>query len=289
MDTKVSIIIINYNTLNITLECLDSIFKYANLYNAEIILVDNASTDGSKEFFSRKKNITYIYNDHNYGFGIANNIGAKLAKGKYLLFLNSDTILREDSISILAEYLDENSQTGAVGPLLVDKNGIDNGSYYAFKSHSLKKRFFSRKRHNKKVKKNNGFICGAALMMRREIFNKLGGFDPAFFMYHEEMDLQKRIYDIGFKCDTIDSTSIMHLKGASTKQSYKGYCMKQRSLNIYGWKHFKGWKYCEFRIGNILGNIMYLFSERASDFTFSQKLTSFFNELRGYGISNSRK
>ena len=88
----VSIIIVNYNTKDLTSQCIDSIYEKTQGVRFEIILVDNASTDGSKEVFEKDTRITYIYSDENLGFGRANNLGAKVAKGKYLFLLNSDTI-----------------------------------------------------------------------------------------------------------------------------------------------------------------------------------------------------
>ena len=87
----VSIIIVNYNTLSLTKDCIDSIVSFTKKITFEIILVDNNSNDGSKEFFQQDTRITYIYENENHGFGIANNIGAKIAIGKYLFFMNSDT------------------------------------------------------------------------------------------------------------------------------------------------------------------------------------------------------
>ena len=114
----VSIIIINYNTKDITSDCIKSVLKYTKSISYEIILVDNASTDGSREFFSQYQGVKYVYNDTNYGFGVANNIGSKYASGEYLFFLNSDTILHEDSVGVLRNYLINDSKVAAVGPLL---------------------------------------------------------------------------------------------------------------------------------------------------------------------------
>ena len=125
----VSVIIVTYNTLQMTDECITSIVEKTKRVSYEIILVDNASTDGSKEFFEKDDRVTYIYNEENYGFGKANNVGASVAKGKYLFFLNSDTYLINDAIDKLFETrLSMSKNVGFIGGVLYDKCGVLNSS-----------------------------------------------------------------------------------------------------------------------------------------------------------------
>ena len=118
----VSIIIINYNTLDMTRACIDSIFEKTSSLDFEVILVDNNSKDNSKDFFEKDKRIIYVYNNDNLGFGVANNVGLKFAKGRNILFLNSDTLLVNNAIKILSDYLDGNSDVGACGGNLYNKD-----------------------------------------------------------------------------------------------------------------------------------------------------------------------
>ena len=106
----VSVIIVNYNTLGLTSDCIESIIAQTSTVEYEIILVDNASTDGSKEVFAQDKRIKYIYSDRNLGFGRANNLGIREAKGRYLFFLNSDTILLNNAVKLFFDYCGKYSQ-----------------------------------------------------------------------------------------------------------------------------------------------------------------------------------
>ena len=113
MNMDVSIIIVNYNTCRMTAECIDSVFEKTHGIDFEIILVDNASTDGSREHFAGDSRITYIYNDENLGFGRANNAGIERARGRYVFLLNSDTLLIGNAIKTLCDHLDAHPETGA--------------------------------------------------------------------------------------------------------------------------------------------------------------------------------
>ena len=123
----VSVIIVNYNTLALTQQCVDSIFEKTSGLDFEVIIVDNGSTDGSKETFSHDSRIQYIYSEENLGFGRANNLGAAHAKGDYLFFLNSDTYLVNHAISLLWEEMkhlnQENAKVACAGCMLTDEQG----------------------------------------------------------------------------------------------------------------------------------------------------------------------
>lgn len=128
-SVNVSIILVNYNTVDLTAACIDSIFSYTQNIQFEVIVVDNASSDGSKEFFEKDERIQYIYEYKNHGFGKANNIGASRAKGKYLLFLNSDTLLYENAIFDLFSFLENNRGTVICGGNLVSKDKLPTSSF----------------------------------------------------------------------------------------------------------------------------------------------------------------
>lgn len=118
----VSIIIVNYNTRQLTSNCIESIFKYTNGVSFEVILVDNASTDGSIDFFTNDERIIFISSKENLGFGRANNLGYKVAKGRYIFLLNSDTLLLNNAIKIFCDTMSNvDGNIACIGTLLRDK------------------------------------------------------------------------------------------------------------------------------------------------------------------------
>lgn len=225
----VSIIIVNYNTCKMTQECIESVIEKTKDINYEIILVDNASTDESKDVFSSDKRITYIYNNENLGFGRANNVGVKVAHGRNILFLNSDTLLINNAIKILSYYLDSHETVGAVGGNLYDFNMKPAMSFQRLRPsivwelNSLFLNLPLRLRYGKvstyfntgSKPINVGYIMGADLMVRKNIIDEIGCFDPDFFMYFEETDLCNRINKNGYELKVIPEAQIIHLEGKS--------------------------------------------------------------------------
>lgn len=230
----VSIIIINYNTRQMTAECIDSVFEKTNGVEFEIILVDNASTDDSKEFFEKDQRITYIYNKENLGFGRANNIGAKYATGKYLFLLNSDTLIATDNaIGEFFNYMEDHPNIASCGGNLIAKDGQNNGSYGNFPSllqvfseigfYRLYKKYYQQRLSlSQKVYRSHihsvNYICGADIFIKKTIFDDFNGFDEDFFMYYEETDLYWRLNKAGYKSVIIPNIKIIHLEGQSTKK-----------------------------------------------------------------------
>lgn len=241
----VSIIIVNYNTLKMTNECIESVFEQTQGIEFEVILVDNASTDGSKEFFSEKDNIIYIYNDENVGFGRANNIGFAVASGKYLFLLNSDTLLRNNAVKIFFDYMENASQDIACcGCLLCDKEGKvihSYGNYHTLTNciieHCKPVRGILRRLHiryykydDPKCLENDSnkveFITGADLFVRKSVAITHGLFDPDFFMYSEDMEIQERYRNFGYYSVIVPGPKIVHLVG----KSYKKDSIKKKEL-----------------------------------------------------------
>lgn len=246
---ELSIIILNWNTEKITKNCLESLAK-AQIKNAEIILVDNASEDNSlKTFYSLKKkhpelNLQIIENKKNYGFAKGNNIGAKKAKGKYFLLLNSDTIVAKGSIEILLDFLKANKGVAAVSPMLMNPDGSKQIEYY-FKFPNLFFSFY----HNiilrpllTKTSLKNLIISqpkdtpfevdqlpGAAILTTKAIYEATNGLDEDYKFFFEDVDwcLKVKKKKLG-KLMVIPSSKIIHLGGASwekwkEKDSYAFY------------------------------------------------------------------
>ena len=234
----VSVIIVNYNTLKLTLECIASIRQHTTDISYEIILIDNHSTDGSYERFSVMDDITYVYSDENLGFGRANNLGAKYAKGKYLLLLTSDTLLLNNAICFFYNYMESAPKTVAgVGCYLSDKKGYIIHSYGKFPTYKtlcteIIKRKYDDKMDNEPCKeKMVDYITGADLFIRQDLFNRVHGFDPFFFMYYEETDLQYRIHSLGYFFQIISEPQILHLEGESFR-SHEKTPVKKLSMQL---------------------------------------------------------
>ncbi|MGK9477440.1 glycosyltransferase [Melioribacter sp. OK-6-Me] len=232
-----SIIIVNYNVKEFLLNLLESIRKATNNLSIEVIVVDNASEDGSVEAIKAKfPEVVLIVNEKNVGFGAANNIALKKARGKYLLLLNPDTIVKEDTFSKMIEFFEKNPDAGIAGCKVLNPDGTLQlacrrsfpGPWTSFtkvmglSSLFPKSKFFAR--YNLTYLDENqtyevDAVSGAFLMMRREVYEKIGGFDPQFFMYGEDLDLCYRAQKAGYKVYYVHSTEIFHYKGESTKRS----------------------------------------------------------------------
>lgn len=229
----VSIIIVNYNTRDLLKQCVDSIFRYSIDLNFEIIVVDNASADGSTEMIKTEyPKVILIESKVNLGFGKANNLGAKQASGTYLFLLNSDTILIENSCKILKEYLENinDPNIAVAGCNMLDINRKTDVSYGNFPSltqeafeYGLSKIFrhyylyqlSPAVRDSGQVIKSVDYIRGAAMFFKKNIFDENNGFDEKFFLYYEETELCFRLKKLGYQIMWNPNTSIIHYEGAS--------------------------------------------------------------------------
>lgn len=231
----ISIIIVNYKTYELTAQCIESIYKWTSCVNYEIIVVDNHSCDNSvnklRESFSH---INVIENEDNLGFGKANNVGASVAKGKYLLLLNSDTILVENSIFKMYGFLENHNEYVACGCNLVNREGEPNISYgnlptlamefyelglFKLFPHYYKNKLSAGQTIEYGDNMDVGYISGADILIKRDIFNQMGGFDDNIFMYFEETELFARMHNYGMKSCVLTDTSIIHLEGGSVKKT----------------------------------------------------------------------
>lgn len=252
----VSVIIVNYNTLQMTKECIDSIVKCTSDVEYEIILVDNASTDGSRDFFENDKRIKYIYSDRNNGFGKANNIGVSNSCGEYIFMLNSDTLLKNNALSYLLQFHKENEKKniGFIGCELVDINNHVNGSGSRFPTlaNELGRLFhlsFHKETTLSTFPYKVDYVLGADMFVSRNVFNQVGGFDEQFFMYYEESDLQRRTHALGYSNYIIYGPKIVHLEGKSTKGvTLSKRLMVDKSRFLYLRKYYCAVSYILFRI-----------------------------------------
>lgn len=228
----VSIIIVNFNTLKITTDCLDSIKKYTTGIKYETIVVDNASTDGSVESLRRRKDITLIEAKENGGFSKGNNLGIAKAKGRYILLLNSDTILKKDSLEDMVFWMDKHKDVGISGCKLLNSDGSiqPNGGFFPtltilflwatflddlplfrkdIRSYHPHIGFYD-------SEKELDWVTGAFFMIRHGVIEKVGTLSPKFFMYVEELEYCYRVKKAGWKIFYVPVTAIIHLGKASS-------------------------------------------------------------------------
>ncbi|MDR0681040.1 MAG: glycosyltransferase family 2 protein [Dysgonamonadaceae bacterium] len=238
---EVSVIIVSYNTKALLRQCLSSVFEKTQDVEFEVIVVDNASNDGSPQMVREEfPNVTLIESPENLGFGRANNLGAQYAGGEYLFLLNSDTVLMNNAAKILADFLNSNPKAGVCGGNLFDENKNPACSFVTLAELSVagellnllclqpKSASFNKKTHPISV----GCIIGADFMVRSNVFKKTGGFDPDFFMYYEEMELTYRIKKAGYKSFNVPQAQIIHLGGKSLDSEQK-FKLVQMSKNVY--------------------------------------------------------
>lgn len=227
-----SIIILSFNTRELTLKCIDSIIgqykKELDESKFEIIVVDNASTDDSVSSIKKQvlsiKNIRLVENKKNEGFSKGNNIGAKGAKGKHLLFLNSDTEILDDGLLKMTNYLDVNEKVGILGAKLTFPNGKVQSSCGKF--YNLLNSFFmlfgleGMVRFIPEKTKPVDWVSGAAFMIRKDLFNKIYGFDENIFMYTEDMELCFRAKKENFGTVFFSGCNISHKEGKSSNRTF---------------------------------------------------------------------
>jgi GT2 family glycosyltransferase len=254
---KLSIIIVNYNVKHFLNQCIKSIENARKNIDLEIIVVDNNSIDDSVEMLKNVfPSIKLILNKKNVGFSKANNQAIKQAKGKYILLLNPDTIIQENTLTETINYFDNNINIGAIGVKMIDGNGkflpeskrsLPTPSSAFYKIFGLSKIFPKSKKFSQyhlsyldpdKINEID-VISGAFFMTKKEILDQIGMLDERFFMYGEDIDLSYRIQKIGYKNIYFPKTSIIHYKGESTKKTSVNYIlMFYNAMMIFVKKHY---------------------------------------------------
>lgn len=245
----VSIIVLSYNTKELLRSCLESIYNYLPKEIFEVIVLDNASKDGSAEMVKKDfPQVNLIISEKNLGFAKGINTATKDAKGKYLFFLNSDAVLQDDSVLKMPQILDEEKNAGIIGGQLLHSDRSFQRSFGKFYTlpHAIlmltggeKAELFLNKQ---KIKQKVDWVTGGFMMIKRNLFEELGGFDEDYFMYIEDMDLcyraQKKGYDTYFDPDieAIHSNQGSSNRSFAIKQIHKGLLLfykKQRSFPEY--------------------------------------------------------
>ncbi|MBV4356218.1 glycosyltransferase family 2 protein [Pinibacter aurantiacus] len=278
-----SVIIVNYNVKFFLEQCLYSLLKAIDNLpspaDAEVIVFDNASSDGSRAFFLNKfQGVQFIWHGENLGFAKANNRALSFARGKYILFLNPDTILSEDALYKSVHFLESQSGGGALGIRMIDgsgnflpesKRGFPSPAASFYKLSGLIHLFPSSKKiatyyagHLSEHESNEiDVLSGAYMLVKKEVLDKTGGFDEAFFMYGEDIDLSYRIQKAGYKNFYFADSTIIHFKGESTNQNSARYVrIFYQAMNIFVHKHFNtasSWWYIAFiKVAILLSGVL---------------------------------
>lgn len=245
---ELSIVIVSWNTSSLLQACVASVLNSTKAESWEVIVVDNASADDSAAMLSRASpSIFRIENSANVGFARANNQAIAVARGRYVLLLNSDTIVPPDAIARLVTFLQQHPDTGACGPSLLQTTGTVQP--FAFggdptPSYLLRRGcmhlFYHRPLHDWKTTQVQtvDWVSGACLLVRREAMEQIGGFDENFFMYFEDVDLCLRLRKQGWKIYYNPDVSITHIGGASVSQNHTRTHWYDASLRYFYAKHY---------------------------------------------------
>jgi N-acetylglucosaminyl-diphospho-decaprenol L-rhamnosyltransferase len=263
---ELSIIIVNYRVAFFLELCLFSVEKAIGPIEAEILVVDNHSGDGSIEYLRPKfPRVQFIANQENRGFGAANNQALEKARGRYILFLNPDTILPEDFITTCLSFLDSIPRIGGLGVRMVDGSGLFlkeslrgfPSAWVAFCKLSGLTALFPRSRlfagyylgHvSPALSQRAPVLSGACLWVSRSVLDEVGGFDEQFFMYAEDIDLSYRIGLAGYHNYYLADTTIVHFKGESTQKDSRYVKLFYKAMSQFRRKHFRGGFHILFNI-----------------------------------------
>jgi GT2 family glycosyltransferase len=217
---SVTVVIVNYKTTHLTLRCIESVVNSCNDFDVNIVVVDNNSEDDPKnEILRNYPMVRWIQNINNVGFGRANNIGAAQCKTDYILFLNSDVVVFEDTISYSVRELKKNMDLGILGCKLLNEDGsLQKSTYTYIGDHMelLQYNILINRYCKSKGYLNIKAVMGAFLLIPTQIFEKVGGFDPDFFMYCEELDLCNRISKLDYSVIYYTGAIAIHSSGASS-------------------------------------------------------------------------
>ena len=267
--TDLSIIIVSFNTEKLTRECIESVVKNTKGISYEFLVMDNISKDGSVKMLkslSQQFPLTLIENKDNIGFGAANNQGMKRAVGRYLLLLNSDTFVKDNTLGEMVKWMDENPKVGISSCALKNKDGSlqGTGGYFPnlfrvfawmffledipYLSRLIKpyhpmhpnSPFYKGEDFFKKPQERD-WLTGAFFLFRREVFNDVGYFDKGYFMYVEEIDYAYRAKEKGWQVWFLPEWSITHYGGASGTSEF-ATLSEYKSLKVFYKKHYPKWQ-----------------------------------------------
>ncbi len=255
---KLSVVIVNYNVKYFLEQCLFSVLKASSEIDAEIVVIDNHSSDGSRSYLENKfPDVHFKWNASNDGFAKANNAALSSLQGDLILFLNPDTIVPEDCFQKCIHFFLTHPQCGALGVRMLDgsgkflpesKRGFPSpaASFYKltglislFPQSPVFARYYAGHLHEMETNEVE-VLAGAFMMVSKKALEEVKGFDERFFMYAEDIDLSYRILQAGFKVYYYPGTSILHFKGESTQKSSPLYARHFfGAMELFVQKHYK--------------------------------------------------
>jgi GT2 family glycosyltransferase len=288
-EFDISIVIVNYNVKDYLYQCLLSIRKASENLKIQTIVVDNNSTDNSVESLEPLfEEVKFISLSENLGFSKANNVGFKESKGKYILILNPDTLLQDDTLQTMKIYMDENPDIGISGCKVLNADGsfqlacrrgfptpwASFTKLFGLQTLFPKSKLFAR--YNQTFRDIDetydiDALIGAFMFAKAETIEKLNGFDETFFMYGEDLDLCFRAKEAGFRISYYHKTSIIHFKGESTKRSSINEIKHfYNAMEIFAKKHYSK-SYLFFlilKLGIIFRSVLAYLSKQSKDLLF---------------------
>ena len=254
---QLSVIIVNYNVKNLLRDCLLSVKKAAHSIDTEIIVVDNASTDGSIQMLqSEFKEIKLIVNTKNLGFSKANNQGLAQAQGQYILLLNPDTLINKNTFEDCLNFSTQTNNCGGIGVKMLDANNQflkESKRGFPTPWASLCRLIFINKLFPNSALLNGYYLghlsndenhqvevlAGAFIWIKKSIIDEIGGLDETYFMYGEDIDFSYRIQQAGYHNYFLGTVTILHYKGESTdKYSFKYIKHFYDAMKIFSKKHY---------------------------------------------------
>lgn len=254
---ELSVVIVNYNTKDLLLQTLESVYRHAGNVQLEVFVVDNASTDGSDlAVASQYPSVKLVRNEVNRGFAFANNQAMRETSGRFVLLLNSDTIVQENTFRIMIDYMKKNVKVGAAGCKIIQPDGTldlacrrsfptpSNALYQALKLDKLFPKSPRFAAYNMTYLDEDeahpvDSLVGAFMMVRREVIEEVGMLDEQFFMYGEDLDWCYRIKKTGWEIWYYPKTFIIHYKGASSqKKKWRMIYEFHRAMILYYQKHY---------------------------------------------------
>jgi len=253
---ELSIVVVNWNVRDLLRRCLASIFA-AGLTGVEVIVVDNASTDGSPDAIRAEfPQVTLIANGDNRGFPAANNQGLAAARARFVMTLNPDTEIAADALARMIAYLDTHPDVGALGPQLLNSDGSIQSSRRRFPTlatalfestwlqgiapRGVLRHYYVDDRPAG-VKQEVDWLTGACIVLRREVLEAVGGLDEGFFMYSEELDWCRRIKSAGWKIVYLPEAKVIHHAGKSSEQAVAARHIHFQTGKVRYFCKYHGW------------------------------------------------
>jgi GT2 family glycosyltransferase len=251
---ELSVLIVNYRAREELQSCLKSLYENTRIRPMEVIVVDNASDDGSVAMLEEDfPEVKVIASQENLGFGRANNVAMRKARGRFYLLLNNDTIVRPGAIDTMVQLIKERDDVGIIGPLLRNEDGtvqISYGDMVGLRTEMQQKRLSARYESGDRWAQHAvaqmseseadvDWVSGACLLLRPELAGKKILFDESFFMYLEDVDLCARVRELGYRILFTPDAEIVHLKGKSVEANSERVALEYRRSQLYFYlKHY---------------------------------------------------